>query len=112
MSGVLPPITFEISAADMGVSLSARDNLKSCHTVLHCPERKLAETQIAFWQCHQQDIIDRTVKGDQVFGSIPYSMFDPHPGYNANSDVRLNVVPCAVCEPNRYGKAVMVEKLE
>lgn len=107
------PMTFQVTAADLvHSSLTARDNLKARHTVLHCPERKLTKAQIEYWKVHQQDVVDRTIEGDRVFGAIPYSMCDPHPSYNDNSDIRINVVPCAVCEPRRYGKAVIVEKLE
>lgn len=102
------PVVFTITALDMGNSLAARDNLKARHTVIHCPDRKLTEAQIEYWQTHQQHMLDHRVAGG-VCGSIPYSMCDLHPSYSDNNDVRLNVVPCVLCEPQRYGKAVVVE---
>ena len=110
--GVLCPLCNQFTVVHLPGYETVHIQLKAQHTVLHCPERKLTEVQIYYWRTHQQDKVDRSIVGDGVFGAIPYSMCDPHPGYNDNSDVRINVVPCAVCEPQRYDKAVHIEKLE
>lgn len=106
------PITFKVSALELGSSLRARDNLKARHTIIHCPERKLTSEQVQYWRNHQQTVVDNTLEGDRVFGAIPYSMDDPCARYSNNTDARLNVVPCALCEPQRYGLAVVVETYE
>jgi len=102
--------TIYITGADLGLPLEVRQQLEQTHTIVHCPRRQLTVDQIQAWE--------KEVEGNP-HAFIP-TVTDPDCStpVSLGGDaytfelVHLNVVPCAACEPGRYGKITIIEVLE
>lgn len=94
---------FTVTASDLSKSLKAQDNLEQYHTILHCPKRQLTAEQIEQWEKDRLNPL-----------SFVQTVPDPLGAFVRKdlSDHYFSVVPCAACDPARYGKAVHVECCE